>query len=136
MTGDWPVTVPWDATLQANIYPGAGANAGCPPGYIAQAIPPERTWYGGSTGAATWVCRRADDQFINNPAAIAAESGPDAVDATLINVAAAAKTTVEAVAAGGAAIGSSLMKDLAPWLIGGLVAYLLLSKGLDKIVRG
>jgi hypothetical protein len=128
---DWPVTVAYDPSMTTS--PSAlGYNRGCPPGYVAQAVAPERSWWGTTSGDATMVCRRADDQYVNNPSQIAAESGPDAVDASIQAVADASATVVEA--AGQAA--SFSLTTLAPWLIGGLVAYMLLGRGIDKVFGG
>lgn len=84
-----PVTVPFDVALSGN--PSAlGDNKGCPPGYFCEYVP-------GTWGGTDKVCRRFDAAIGGgNPAVLADETGPGLLDATLINVAAAASAVVSA----------------------------------------
>jgi hypothetical protein len=104
MVGDWPEVIEWDPSLLQNPDAGYQPNRGCPPGYVAIYVAPDRSWFWGTKeGQGQFVCRRADDSFINNPGAIYEAAGPDNQDAVLLAVADATKQTVEAVKAAGAA---------------------------------
>jgi hypothetical protein len=128
--GDWPVYQVWDPTLSANV--GApGDNAGCPPGYFCEYIAPGNapTAIVQASPSAAYgtgylrVCRRADQAVLNNPGAIAAESGPDLWDSTVINVAAVARESVETVkAAAAAALPTLSLGFLAVIAVAGVLA--------------
>lgn len=91
--GEVPQTVPWDATLPYVGYGRLGDNRGCPDGYFAEYV-------SGIFGGTQVVCRRFDMQIASNPAILQAETGPGLYEQTQINVADAARTTVEALGAG------------------------------------
>lgn len=127
---DTPETLAWDATLQAN--PGAvGDNKGCPPGYFCEYVSAASWWNPlftvGQSPAYTRVCRRLDQQIASDGGTtLSSETGEQAWEATVENVAAAARVPVDAAkeALPYVAVGLGSTTAL---LIAGALAYLWLT---------
>lgn len=93
VVGDPSLYQAWDPSLLANPDAAAADNRGCPPGwaciYVQDPV----------TGGTAKVCRVLDQSVLGPNAAqtIRNETGPDAYDQAVINIADAAQTIVNAV---------------------------------------
>lgn len=121
-----PLDAPaWDPTLQANPTAASADNRGCPPGYACVYTAP--AWWSGA--GYEKVCLPASTPA----AAVAALAAPGAVDQTIINVAEATATPVEAVRDAFEAAGALLPSPgTTGLLIVGVLALLAFSYGFGR----
>lgn len=93
VVGDPSLYQAWDPSLLANPDAAAADNRGCPPGwaciYVQDPV----------TGGTAKVCRVLDQSVLGPNAAqtIRTETGPDLYDQTIINIADATRTIVNAI---------------------------------------